>query len=224
MRIEWPEPDDGEIVLRHTETGEEHAGAELSGLAPGTWAVWKHGAPLVTDDPGFSLDGLTAYAGRPRSKEIRAFRTREGTLHVLVREVEPYVEVTRVCPEGGMITVEGLIAYGESFPAERPAGLVAVARKGPHSAGGGTVAGRRFTGRIPITPLAEGQTRRRVFWDLFAEIDGVRLALAARLDDVTEKKTRMRFPAQYLGQVRVRPYFTDADSLAVACTIEEKTS
>nr|BFE84690.1 hypothetical protein GCM10020093_072910 [Planobispora longispora] len=54
LRIEWPEPDDGEIVLRHTETGEEHAGAELSGLAPGTWAVWKHGAPsspMTRDSP-----------------------------------------------------------------------------------------------------------------------------------------------------------------------------
>ncbi|WP_141704313.1 hypothetical protein [Planobispora rosea] len=224
LRIEWPEPDDGKILLRNTETGEEHEGIDLSGLAAGTWTVSKHGAPLVTDDPGFSLDGLVAYAGRARDREIRAVRSPEGILHVLVREVGPYVEVARVCPEDGMVGVEGMLAYGEPRPAARSAWLVAVARKGPETAGGGTVRGRRFTGKVPIAQLTEGQTKRRVFWDLFAEIDGVRLPLAARLDDVTEKKSRVRFPAQYVGQVRVRPYFTDADSLAVACTIEEKTS
>ncbi|GIN02165.1 hypothetical protein [Planomonospora venezuelensis] len=224
LRIEWPEPDDGIVVLRHAETGQEHHGADLTGLAVGTWTVWKHGEPLVTDDPGFSLDGLLAYAGRPRSREARAMRTAEGTLAVLVREVEPYVEVTRVRPQDGVVEVEGLIAYGEPLDGEHPAGLVAAARKGPETAGAGTVAGRRFTGTVAIEPLAGEQSRRRVFWDLFAEIRGVRLPLAARLDDVTDKKTRVRFPAQYVGQVRVRPYFTDSESLAVACTIEEENA
>ncbi|MFB9876797.1 hypothetical protein ACFFMN_02535 [Planobispora siamensis] len=220
LRIEWPGPDDGGIVLRHAETGEEHPGVELAGLAVGTWTVCKHGTPVVTDDPGFSLDGLVAYAATPRRKEVRAVRSSQGILTVVVREVEPYVEVTRVGPEDGVIAVEGIIAYGEPVAGERPAGFTAVARKGPQVTGAGTASGRHFSGTVPIGPMAEGQTRQRVFWDLFAEVGGVRLELAARLDDVEGKKARVRFPAQRAGQVRVRPYFTDTDSLAVACTIE----
>ncbi|MBG0826828.1 hypothetical protein HS041_03445 [Planomonospora sp. ID67723] len=224
LRIEWPEPDDGKIVLRHAETGREHEGTDLTGLTAGTWTVWKHGEPVATDDPGFSLDGLLAYAGRSRGREVRSVRTAEGTLAVLVREVEPYVEVIKVRPEDGVIAVEGLIAYGEPLGGEHPAGLVAAARKGPETTGAGTVTGRRFAGSVAIEPMVAGQARRRVFWDLFAEIRGVRLPLAARLDDVTDKKSRVRFPAQRVGHVRVRPYFTDSDSLAVACTIEEENA
>ncbi|GAA3133177.1 hypothetical protein GCM10010466_24760 [Planomonospora alba] len=221
LRIEWPEPDDGEIVLRHVETGRERAGTDLTGLAAGMWTVWKHGEPVATDDPGFSLDGMAAYAARPRDREIRAFRTARGTLALMVREVEPYVEVTRVDPGDGVITVQGVVAYGE--PPGGPARLVAAARKGPETDGRAVLSGRRFTGTVAIEPMAAGQTRRRVFWDLFAQIGEVRLALAARLDDVTGKKTKVRFPAQYVERVRVRPYFTDTDALAVACTVEEES-
>ncbi|MFC4057238.1 hypothetical protein ACFOWE_02975 [Planomonospora corallina] len=219
LRIGWPEPDDGRIVLRHVETGREHAGVDLTGLAPGMWTVWKHGAPVGTDDPGFSLDGMVAYAARPREKEIRAFRTVRGTLALMVRRVEPYVEVTRVDPRDGVIEVRGVVAYGE--PPAGPARLVAAARKGPETSGDAVFSGRSFTGTVPVAPMAAGQTRRRVFWDLFAQAGGVRLALAARLDDVTGKKSKVRFPAQRVEGVRVRPYFTDADGLAVACTVEE---
>ncbi|GAA4234355.1 hypothetical protein FHR32_002979 [Streptosporangium album] len=223
LRIEWPEPVDGTIVLRHVETGEERGDTDLVGLRPGIWMASHRGEPLATDDPGFSLDGLLVYAGTARDREIRAFRTTIGTLALTVREVEPYVEVTAVVSDGGVIEVEGMIAYGE--PIEGPARLVAVARKGPQPVSGSAIfRGRRFQGSFPIAPMAEAQTRRRVFWDLHAEADGLRLPLAARLDDIADKKTRVRFPAQYVGQIRVRPYYTDTDSLAVALTVEEKAS
>lgn len=223
LSVEWPEPVDGEIVLRHVETGEERGDADLTGLRPGIWMASHRGEPLATDDPGFSLDGLLAYAGTPRDREIRAFRTTVGTLALAVREVEPYVEVTAVVSDGGVIEVEGMIAYGE--PAEGPARLVAVARKGRQPVSGSAIfRGRRFEGSFPIAPMAEAQVRRRTFWDLHAEAAGLRLPLAARLDDITDKKTRVRFPAQRVGQIRVRPYYTETDSLAVALTVEEQAS
>ncbi|MFJ2033538.1 hypothetical protein [Streptosporangium sp. NPDC087985] len=222
LRVEWPEPVDGEIVLRHVETGEEREGTGLTGLRPGIWMASHRGEPLATDDPGFSLDGLLAYAETPRDREIRAFRTSIGTLALTVRAVEPYVEVTAVVSDDGVIEVKGTLAYGE--PVEGPARLVAVARKGPQPVSGPALfRGRHFEGSFPIAPMAEAQAKRRMFWDLHAEVAGVRLPLAARLDDVTEKKTRVRFPAQYVGQVRVRPYYTDTDGLAVALTVEEKS-
>ncbi|MEV7008402.1 hypothetical protein [Streptosporangium sp. NPDC051022] len=221
--VEWPEPDDGEIILRHAETGEERAAAGLSGLRPGIWLASHRGEPLATDDPGFSLDGLLAYAGTPRDREVKAFRTSAGTLALAVREVGPYVEVTGVVSDDGVIEIRGLIAYGE--PIEGPATLVAVPRKGTRPVSGpATFAGRRFEGGVRIAHMAEGQTRRRVFWDLHAEACGVRLPLATRLDDVTDKKTKVRFPAQYVDRIRVRPYYTETDGLAVALTVEEESS
>ncbi|SFL09326.1 hypothetical protein SAMN05216275_15327 [Streptosporangium canum] len=223
LRIEWPEPVDGEIVLRHVETGEERGGTDLAGLRPGVWTVSHRDEPLATDDPGFSLDGLLAYAETPRDREIRAFRTSLGTLALTVRDVEPYVEVTALVSDDGVIEINGVIAYGE--PIEGSASLVAVARKGPEPVSGPALfRGRRFEGVLQIEPMARTQTRRRAFWDLHAEVAGVRLPLAARLDDITDKKTKVRFPAQRVGQVRVRPYYTDTDSLAVALTVEEETS
>lgn len=223
LRIEWPEPDDGEIVLRNVETGEEREGVDLAGLRAGVWMASHRGEPLATDDPGFSLDGLLAYAETPRTREIRAFRTSGGTLGLTVREVEPYVEVTGVQSDDGVIEVEGLIAYGT--PIDGPARLVAVARRGPEPVSGPAAFHRRcFEGSVRIAPMAAAQVRRRVFWDLHAEVGGVRLPLAARLDDVTDKKARVRFPAQYVERVRVRPYYTESDSLAVALTVEEESS
>jgi hypothetical protein len=223
LRIEWPEPEGEEIVLRHVETGEERGTANLGRLYAGVWMASHKGEPVATDDPGFSLDGLQAYAQTRRNREIRAFRTSLGTLALTVREVEPYVEVTGVVADGGVIEVEGLIAYGE--PIHGSARLVAVARKGPEPVSGpASFLGRRFTGSVQIAPLAEVQVRRRVFWDLYAEVAGVRMPLATRLDDITDKKTRVRFPAQRLERIRVRPYYTETDSLAIALSIEEENS
>ncbi|MFB9677043.1 hypothetical protein [Streptosporangium vulgare] len=233
LRIEWPDPvgdgdggNDGngaEIILRHVETGEECGAADLTALSAGVWMASRGGEPIVTDDPGFSLDGLWSYAETRRNREIRAFRTSLGTLGLQVREVEPYVEVIRVTAEDGVIQVEGAIAYGE--PIRGAARLVAVARRGPEPVSGpASFQGRWFEGGVEIAPMAEAQVRRRVFWDLYAEISGTRLPLATRLDDITDKKTKVRFPAQRVGQVRVRPYYTETDSLAVALSIEEGSS
>lgn len=223
LRVEWPGQDDDEIVLRHVETGEERRGVDLTGLRLGIWTASHRGEPLATDDPGFSLDGLLAYAETLRTREIRAFRTTAGILALAVREVEPYVEVTGVLSDDGLIGVRGVIAYGE--PIEGAARLVAVARKGPEPVSGpATFHGRRFEGSVRIAPLAEVQVRRRVFWDLHAEIAGRRLVLATRLDDITDKKGKVRFPAQYVGRVRVRPYYTESDSLAVALTSEGEST
>src|SRR4051794_31833042 len=78
LRVEWPQPQDGEIVLRNVATGEERAGTILTGLQAGVWLASHGGEPLATDDPGFSMDGLLAYARTPRDREIKAFRTSGG--------------------------------------------------------------------------------------------------------------------------------------------------
>ncbi|MEU4830094.1 hypothetical protein [Streptosporangium sp. NPDC023615] len=223
LRIEWPRPLDAEIVLRHVESGEECPAGDLTVLSPGDWTAFCRGEPVATDDPGFSLDGLWAYAESRRSREIRAFRTPGGTLGLRVREVEPYVEVIRVTADDGVIQAEGAIAYGDPIRGE--ARLVAVPRRGPEPVSGpASFQGRWFEGALEIEPMTVNQVRSRVFWDLYAEIDGTRFPLATRLDDIVDKKTKVRFPAQRVAQIRVRPYYTETDSLAVAVSVEEATS
>ncbi|MFS1298819.1 hypothetical protein [Streptosporangium longisporum] len=223
LRIEWPEPVDAEIVLRHVETGQECPAADLRVLPAGDWMAFSRGEPVLTDDPGFCLDGLWSYAETRRSREIRAFRTPAGLLGLRVREVEPYVEVIRVTADDGVIQAEGAVAYGDPIRGE--ARLVAVARKGPEPVSGpASFQGRWFEGALEIEPMTVNQVRPRVFWDLYAEIAGTRLPLATRLDDIVDKKTKVRFPAQRVAQIRVRPYYTETDSLAVAVSVEEATS
>ena len=47
---------------------------------------------------------------------------------------------------------------------------------------------------------------------------------AGTISERRDLLTKVRFPAQRVEQIRVRPYYTETDSLAVAVSVEEATS
>ncbi|MEU9016365.1 hypothetical protein [Actinomadura sp. NPDC048394] len=209
------------------------------GLARGTWTVLLDtlglapsgtagsGAddparPLLTDDPGFSLDGLRAYADVRRERAIRVVRAPGGQVALDVREVAPHAEVTAVRPAGGEIQISGRLAYTGPRPGR--ARLAAVARKG----GGATardlrIDGTEFEACLPIDALAAGPP---ALWDLWLEAAGVRARLATLLDDAPGKRNKLSFPRQIAsgagGTMSVRPYYTVEDALSVACHLVDE--
>ena len=227
IRCERPPADCGVLTLRRDGTEKavppEGTAAGLSrvdlsrvDLAEGTWSVHVAGAEVLTTDPGFSLDGLAEYARRRRTRVLRAFRAPAGGLRVLVRGAAPYAEVTAVHPGEDMLVVEGFLAFGAT-----PAGtdITATRREtGQVVTGRATVTGDRWRTELPTAPFAVETARG--FWDL--RLGG--LDVAAWLDDVPNKKNKIRYPARYVARdgeqvrVRVRPYYTDADKLAIATT------
>lgn len=223
LRIRWERPpaDGDALTLRRegTETTVPLHGtaADLAtlDLADGTWSVHTAGAEVMTADPGFCLDGLAEYARRPRTRALRAFRAPSGGLRVHVRTVTPYAEVTAVHPGEETLVVEGFLAFG----AVPGAALVTATRRGSGEAVTGevTTAGDRW--RAELRTAAFGVETARGFWDI-ALGD---LAAAGWIDDIPGKKNKIRYPARYVTRagrhVRVRPYYTDADRLAVATTV-----
>lgn len=233
LRIRWAEPPRDEVLLelRHenarAEAGEiipadwEPADAmsrlDLAGLdlADGTWEVRLTGRDIITTDPGFSLDGLAGYARRPRTRAVHAFRAPSGGLRLAVRTVEPYAEATAVHPDGGRIVMEGYFAFGDPRPVEQ---ITATRRKTKETVTGEAVTqGERWRAELAIEPFRAESGRG--YWDL--QLDD--LTLATHLDDIAGKKERVRFPAQFIersaDRVRIRPYYTDSDHLAVAATV-----
>ncbi|MCO6009031.1 hypothetical protein NE236_29065 [Actinoallomurus purpureus] len=223
LRIRWAEPpaDDTTLTLRREGTvhtvrldGEVADLSQLD-LTDGTWSVHAADAEVATTDPGFSLDGLVEYARRSRTRALRTFRDPSGGLRVGVRSVTPYAEVTTVHPGEEKLVLEGFLAYGATPAADR---VVATRRKtGDTVIGEATVTGDRWHAELPNASFAV-ETERN-FWDL--EFGG--LTVATWLDDIPEKKTKVRFPARHVARdtdrVRVRAYYTDQDELAIATTV-----
>ncbi|WP_433179450.1 hypothetical protein [Actinoallomurus sp. CA-150999] len=221
--IRWAEPpsDAAMLTLRredaaHTVSLDGDA-ADLSGLdlTEGTWSVHAAGAEVMTTDPGFSLDGLIEYARRSRGRALKTFRATSGGLRVDVRPAEPHAEVTAVHPGEEKLTFEGFLAYGATLADAR---IVATRRKtGDTVTGEATVTGDRWEAELPNSPFAV--ETERGFWDL--ELGG--LTVATWLDDIPQKKNKVRFPAQHVARdtdrVRVRAYYTDKDHLAIATTV-----
>lgn len=223
LRIRWERPptDDGALTLRRGDTEKtvplDGSTADLSrlDLAEGTWSVHASGTEVMTADPGFSLDGLTEYARRRRTRALHAFRAPSGGLRVRVRAVTPYAEVTAVHPSEETLVAEGFFAYG---PAPDTARITATRREsGDTVTGEVTITGDRW--RAELRTAAFAVETERGFWDLRLED----LAVAALVDDIPRKKNKIRYPARYVTRdgehVRVRPYYTDADNLAIASTV-----
>ncbi len=224
LRIRWDEPpaDRRSLVLRHRDTETfvppDHSdtgltSVDLTGvdLADGTWSVHADGEPVATTDPGFSLDDLAAYARRPRTRTMHAFRGRSGALRVEIRAAEPHAEVTAVDAGRERLVVNGFFAFTEP-PAE--AGVVAIRRRtGQEVTGEVTIDGDRWRAELAYGPFTAETDRG--FWDL--RLGG--LTVAALLDDIPAKKKRVRFPAGHTGRVRVRAYYTEHDHLAIAATV-----
>ncbi|MEV5749992.1 hypothetical protein AB0L00_19395 [Actinoallomurus sp. NPDC052308] len=223
LRIRWAEPpaDETTLTLRREDTAHtvrlDGAAADLSrlDLAAGTWSVHAAEAEVITTDPGFSLDGLAEYARRSRTRALRTFRAPSGGLRVDVRSVEPYAEVTAVHPGEDKLTLEGFLAYGATPTADE---IVAARRKTAEEVTGPvTVTGDRWHAELPNAPFAV--ETERGFWDLRIGA----LNIATLLDDIPDKKNKVRFPARHvvrdIDRVRVRAYYTDKDHLAIATTV-----
>jgi hypothetical protein len=223
LRIRWAEPpaDDAVLTLRNQGTAHtvrlDGEAADLSqlDLTDGTWTVHAADAEVITIDPGFSLDGLADYARRARTRALRTFRAGSGGLRVDVRSVEPYAEVTAVHPGEEKLVLEGFLAYGATPETEE---IVATRRKtADRVTGEATVTGDRWRAELPNAPFAV--ETERGFWDL--HLGG--LTVATWLDDIAQKKNKVRFPERYVARdtdrVRVRGYYTDQDQLAIATTV-----
>lgn len=227
LRIRWAEPPSGgTLTLRSDETELSvpcaDGAADLSGLdlADGDWSVRAEGRDVETTDPGFSLDELSAYARRPRTRAVHAFRSPTGALRLRVQAVRPHAEVTIVHPGAERFVMEGFFAYG---PPPDETEIIAVRRKTKELATGEVVVtGDGWRADLPIAPFAAETDRG--FWDL--RLGG--LPVATLLDDIPQKKNKVRFPAEHLDRgadrVRVRAYYTDTDNLAIATTIVAEAS
>ncbi|MFV2175188.1 hypothetical protein ACFHW2_12860 [Actinomadura sp. LOL_016] len=234
LTVGWgvPLPDGERVVLRHATSGAVRPGRArgdglrwtlpVGDLGTGDWeACLEAGSiarPLLTDDPGFSLDGLLAYADRPRDRAVRVIRSPDGRVGLRVRAVVPHAEVRAVHPGGGEIRVTGRLAYtGPRPPAAR---LVAVARgSGWRVAWSARVEGTAFRVCAPIDVLT---AEPPAIWDLWLDAADVHARLACLLDDAPGKRGKVSFPRQFAGDRSVRPYYTVRDELAFACHERER--
>ncbi|MFD0904047.1 hypothetical protein [Actinomadura sediminis] len=235
LTIGWDEPlPDGErVVLRHAASGTVRPGRAADGgarwtvpagdLETGDWeACLEAGSvarPLLTDDPGFSLDGLAAYADRRRDRAVRATRRPDGRAGLRIGTVVPHAEVHAVHPGGGEIGITGRLAY--TGPRSGDARLVAVARgTGWKVAWSARIEGTAFRVGAPIDVLA---AEPPALWDLWLDVADVHARLASRLDDAPGKRGKLSYPRQFTGNRSVRPYYTLKDELAFACHAVEAT-
>ncbi|MEV0666963.1 hypothetical protein ACIBI3_27285 [Actinomadura luteofluorescens] len=230
LHVRWRRPAaEGErIVLRHEPSGEVRAGPlsddrrsaalPVGGLAPGAWDVLL-GAdrPLLTDDPGFSFDGLREYAGRARERAARVVRSPDGRATLDVRDVAPHAEVEEVHPLDGEIKITGWLAYSGPRPGAA-ARLVAVARDGGRETWAARLDGTAFDACLDVQAFTR---REPALWDLWLDAGDVHARLAAFLDDAPGKRGTLSYPRQVVAsgarRMSVRPYYTLKDGLAVAC-------
>lgn len=248
IRWHDPLPEGRRVVLRHRESGETRPApvaadrrsleVDVGDLAAGTWepvieadaaadgsddgtaggSAGGAARPILTDDPGFSLDGLRAYAGRPRDRAVRAVRTRKGHARLRVRTVSPHAEVAAVHPHDGEIRIDGWLAYTGPQAGE-PARLVAAPRDGGAAVTGEVVLdGTGFRGRLAVDALAAAEP---ALWDLWLDVGDVHARLGTWLDDAPGKRGKLSYPRQVAApagrEMAVRPYYTERDQLAVSC-------
>lgn len=231
LHIRWPRPvAEGErIVLRHGPSGEVRGGPlsddrrsaalPVAGLAAGAWDVLVSAdRALLTDDPGFSFDGLREYAGRARERAVRVVRLPDGRATLDVREISPHAEVEEVHPLDGEIRITGWLAYAGSRPGAA-ARLVAVAREGGGREGwDARLDGTDFDACLDVHAFTRWEPS---LWDLWLDAGDVHARLATFLDDAPGKRGTLSYPRQVVAAggrpMSVRPYYTLKDGLAVAC-------
>lgn len=239
LRLQFQEPasvgSDRQLALRHRQRRDtDFRIAPLAGdvvalgplnLTPGRWDAYLvgpdpdgRGDRVRSVDPGHGLAGLEAYAKRPRSLALRAYRTqRDGHLAIHAVAAPPHAEVVRLELVEDSLVLTGFLAYPAR--AATAARLIAESRGGhrPIHGGGDLDIGGRFTGRLPLGLLADRVAPDDI--DLWLELDGgdQRLPVAARLDGLEDKPRRVRYPERPIAdRVAIRPYYTTGDHLAVA--------
>ncbi|MGI5323303.1 hypothetical protein [Actinomadura nitritigenes] len=248
IRWHDPLPEGRRVVLRHRASGETRPApvaadrrsleVDVGDLAAGTWeplievdgeadaaadrsgngSVAGTARPILTDDPGFSLDGLRAYADRPRDRAVQAVRTRKGHARLRVRAVSPHAEVAAVHPRDGEIRIDGWLAYTGPRAGET-ARLVAAPRDGGAAVTGeAALDGTGFRGRLAVDALAAAEP---ALWDLWLDVGDVHARLGTWLDDAPGKRGKLSYPRQVAApggrEMAVRPYYTERDQLAVSC-------
>lgn len=239
LHIRWqaPVPGGDRIVLRkgaspgtrvETVRGDRRSvELPLAGLAPGKWEVRVESGggdrPLLSDDPGFSLDELRAYAARSRDRTVRVVRAPDGCVRLVVREVTPHAEVEAVHARDGEIRIEGRLAYAGPRPGA-DARLTAVARDTEITlTWDARLDGIDYTAALPVDDLA---AREPALWDLWldvgpADAPDVHARFASRLDDAPGKRGKLSYPRQIAEsggrELTVRPYYTPWDNLSIAC-------
>jgi hypothetical protein len=225
LRLAEPPAAGARLLFRERTTRAEHLadpGDAIDlrglGLTAGVWDLYltgKRGAVRVaTTDPGFSLGDLAEYGTRPRDLAIRAYRTDKGNASVAVRKVRPHAEVSAIHVGDGTIDIRGTIAYGE--PLDGDVRLV-VAARGQEAAEEfpAVLDGPRFEASVDIRRIAGRHEGDEDYWD--CSLAGLRLG--KHLDDVTRKKTKIRYPAQIIEKggrnLRIWAYYTDGDDLSI---------
>lgn len=201
--------------------------ADLSGVSipDGEWEVLLSSAgglrPVLTADPGLDLAERAAYLVPPRRRELRTRRAPDGRLLLRARTVTPYAEVERVELHGSVLTVAAVLAYTRRVPGRSSAVLLARQRGSEAQV---TVPVSVVEGAaqcpMPLLPVAEAHDEEgEAGWDLWLctrdEPGGLRLA--ARRDDIADKKKRFVFPEVELpgGRLRMRPYYTISNAFSL---------
>jgi hypothetical protein len=143
-----------------------------------------------------------------------------GLCLISVTPPAPSAEVTRLKVKASGIEIEGrLVGLG-------PVPGVIVRFKTGGGAAHQTIAatdGTVFRARIPLAEMApDGASKERV-WDVFADVEGHGpLRVGRHLHDLRDPRRTLRLPQRAVappigGLVRVRPYYTGAGDLSVAC-------
>ncbi|GII52493.1 hypothetical protein Pth03_08820 [Planotetraspora thailandica] len=245
LRIAADEPiaEGTRLILRQRGTGEERdvvlgtpggrvlgalgeAGVAVSlaplGLAPGRWdAYLESGGSRVriqSVDPGFSLDGLDAYALGRRELAYRAYRTMSGFLAIKIEEAEPVADVRAVWFREGRFEVTGLLAYtGLDDDDRNRTARLALRHNDPDATVtvAATVQGVRFHAALSLCDVLAATPESEGVWEPSLEVDGVdgELPLGARLDDVEGKRRRVHYPQAVVDGVPITPSFTSDDEL-----------
>ena len=249
MTMTGPLADGTELVLRHRGTGTErrvrlghetgHRHEEgvpgaagdtaiavpLGGLtlSPGRWdAYLLQDGPrtrLRSTDPGFSLDGLDAYALSRRTLAYRAYRTRNGYLALKVTEADPVADVRAVWFREGRFEVTGLLAYtGLDDDDSRRRAHIELRHGGDRAAmvtAAATVQGVRFHAALSLCDVIAAAPDYEGLWEPVLEVYGLDapLPLGARVDDVEGRRRRVHYPATSVDGVPIRPCYTATDDL-----------
>ncbi|WP_204052557.1 hypothetical protein [Microbispora siamensis] len=139
-----------------------------------------------------------------------------------------HAEVEQVWPRDGRVLVMGRIVGAAPAP---PPGTTAILtltnrdRPGLVLSCPATVDGDRFEAAFPVELVVSAVASRRIdgrqVWDLHLTLPGdpEPLRLGRHLDDISDKKKVMTFPAQTgeapTGAVSVKPYYTVMQNLSL---------
>jgi hypothetical protein len=191
-------------------------------LTPGRWdAYLESGGPrtrIQSVDPGFSLDGLDAYALGRRKLAYRAYRTMSGFLAIRIEEAEPVADVRAVWFREGRFEVTGLLAYtGLDDDDRHREARLALRHNDPDATVtvAATVQGVRFHAALSLCDVLAATPESEGVWEPSLEVDGVdgELPLGARLDDIEGKRRRVHYPQAMVDGVPIMPSFTSDDEL-----------